>query len=586
MKAKDLSNWEYDSSLEMLLFFAQRMDELLFHHSIDTYRYPVLSILSLCDEYIQVYEDVQNGILNEKNLNHIMEEFVYRLSEDSVAVNILSNEYKNRFVKNWGNWNSQEKFENVLFVRRKLGGKNYYNSVVELLKSNIAQNKEKRLVDRYAGIFIRLLLDAGYGENYIYNSLHDVFFYHSVKNVDSFDSFIKKFTFRKKYYTVYVGFSHDLSRLLPLFEKVTTDEIEITNINLKSLPLGVKAKGSKTILKFEKIRGLDVFSAYDAVIKISSVIVNSYAYYSHIKDKIKQRGQVVDESGKIININKHILLKYRVSALSDEKAQNNADKMLMVMFNSFHNLQEMSKITEIHNSAICSENTSDSLLSLWSIIETLSDGEEGDKIQKVKKCLLPFLKCTYIEKIVSTCMMDIRRWNKTFFETNIREKNPEMSEIEATFAFLVLEEMEEYRKRLYAETDFFPLLRYRVYFLNAQLCNTKGYCALLDMHQQRVEWQLHRIYRARNYIIHDGRRISDKNRELVINLHSYVDLMFNKVIELLKASHYVRDKVRDVIIEQKLKTIIMDEMLNGKTKEKITRDMLKMYLYYDFENNR
>lgn len=44
MRKNNLEAWTYTSSLNCLLFFAQRMDELLFHHTTDSYRYSALSI--------------------------------------------------------------------------------------------------------------------------------------------------------------------------------------------------------------------------------------------------------------------------------------------------------------------------------------------------------------------------------------------------------------------------------------------------------------------------------------------------------------------------------------------------------------
>lgn len=41
MRKNNLEAWTYTSSLNCLLFFAQRMDELLFHHTTDSYRYSV-----------------------------------------------------------------------------------------------------------------------------------------------------------------------------------------------------------------------------------------------------------------------------------------------------------------------------------------------------------------------------------------------------------------------------------------------------------------------------------------------------------------------------------------------------------------
>ena len=94
--------------------------------------------------------------------------------------------------------------------------------------------------------------------------------------------------------------------------------------------------------------------------------------------------------------------------------------------------------------------------------------------------------------------------------------------------------------------------------MNAQLKNTKGYMSLIREHEQIVEWQIHRIYRARNYIIHDG-RIVHNSGELVINLHTYVDIVFTKIIDLLSVSPYSNDAIEDVMIEHKLNSSIMRE---------------------------
>jgi hypothetical protein len=68
MRANNLKAWKYNQNLNCLLFFAQRMDELLFHHTIDTYRYSALSIRNIAVEFCNVYLDVKSGKLNEKNL--------------------------------------------------------------------------------------------------------------------------------------------------------------------------------------------------------------------------------------------------------------------------------------------------------------------------------------------------------------------------------------------------------------------------------------------------------------------------------------------------------------------------------------
>lgn len=104
MQQNNLTGWTYEISLSSMLFFAQRVDELLFHHTTDTYRCMAVSLQGLSSEFCDVYKDSKAGLISEKNLVHIIEEFDDRLQKDPIAKMILSPEYITRFTKNYGAW--------------------------------------------------------------------------------------------------------------------------------------------------------------------------------------------------------------------------------------------------------------------------------------------------------------------------------------------------------------------------------------------------------------------------------------------------------------------------------------------------
>lgn len=131
-------------------------------------------------------------------------------------------------------------------------------------------------------------------------------------------------------------------------------------------------------------------------------------------------------------------------------------------------------------------------------------------------------------------------------------------------------------------TETFPLLRQRVSTLSDQFHNSKGIKALINVHSKRVEWHLHRIYRARNYIIHDANANDQMNQELVIHLHSYINTLFLEVISLINKSPY-NDSIYDAIVGHKLSTLIMDEKLLNQENCDICAENALQYLYYDFE---
>lgn len=598
MRKNNLTSWNYTASLECLLFFAQRMDELLFHHTTDTYRYAALSIRGLAAEYCAVYHDVKAGTLNKKNLSHIIDEFSYRIRCDDVAGSILTNEYVDRFIKCYGNWDMKAQYENMQYVGRKLSNRTYYNGLVNRLKELIAENKQKKEIDEKTSLFVKELLDCGYNANYVYQMLHEVFFHQAVSSLNSLDNFLDQFDFSKKKYDVYIGYSNDMASLFPLFKKIVISDLNVSMLDLNSVPTGIKTKRQKTILKFEGVESYDTYSAFELVNSISSCVVNSYSFFRHEPDAVHTYGQVIDKNGIIVTIRPKKLLKNSVSVLSRQDATQNAESLIKIIFANYANLSDFIKVTNVHNSAIYSENTSESLLSLWSILESIVDDEEvytenlksddsnlekeRSKIGNIISYTLPYVKSTYIKKLVQTCMLDIMRWDFDFFNTHIANNGFGDNDLEHTFAFLAFQPAESTRQELYSKTEDFPLLRYRVCALSDQLHNSKGIKATLKNHIQRITWHLHRIYRARNYIVHDATENEQLNQELLVNLHSYVDTLFLKAIELIDTSPY-NDSIHDALVGHKLAVQIMDEILENKSNEDITAENALKYLYYDFE---
>ena len=125
------------------------------------------------------------------------------------------------------------------------------------------------------------MINYGYDENYIYKSLHYVFFHQLVKDTTSFDDFIKRFDFVEKRYVVYIGYSQDISCLFLLFQKMKLKDEDIELVDVKSVPIGIKTKKQKTILRFNSIKSLDYYSAYELAKNISSLIIDIHSFYLH-----------------------------------------------------------------------------------------------------------------------------------------------------------------------------------------------------------------------------------------------------------------------------------------------------------------
>lgn len=596
MQQKNGKNWNYESALSCMLLFVQRVDELLFHHTLDTYRYPSLSLRGLAIEFCSVYFDSQKGLIDKKNLPHIIDEFADRLEKDPLAKEILTSEYVKRFIKNYGSWDIKQQFENINYVGRKISNRTYYNFAVRKLKELIAENKKKKDLEQLTKIWVKEVIDNGYNADYVYKTLHEVFYHDEVKSLDSLDVFFSKFDFSNKQYDVYIGFQKDLSPIKPLFEKLILNEGRLLVLRPDEVQSGIKIKKQKTILKFESVTELDMFSAFENAYEIALHVVDSYSFFRHDGSIIRTYSQVVCPDKSIIRIRQKQLLKQRVRAQSQLDSEKNADLLLSALFSNYTNRSDLRRIIKIHNSALKSGSINDSLLSLWSLVESLVDTannyhneysvEKDDEVRKSKsgsviEYMMPFLKSTYVCKLVNTCAADIKLWDQDFFNTEIANIEYGDNELEKTFAFLAFSKTQDIRNKLYASTDQYPLLKFRVMMLSETFNNSKHLKFCVAEHEKRIRWHLQRIYRARNYIIHDGSSNDKMNNDLVINLHSYIDTTIFKIVEMLNESPY-DDSITSVLSEHRIEVSIFDEIMKDQPKEEINENNAKKYLYYDY----
>ena len=129
--------------MQGMLFFVQRMDELLFHYSMDTYKAPTLNIKLLLREYLETIEQIKEGILKEKNEIPIFEEIVWCLENDRIAQKVIGVSKCEEFKKNDGSYDKDMKRKICQLFLDKLSGWIYLGEIeneLELLLAEAAIN--------------------------------------------------------------------------------------------------------------------------------------------------------------------------------------------------------------------------------------------------------------------------------------------------------------------------------------------------------------------------------------------------------------------------------------------------------------
>lgn len=89
MKEYLLRNWNDSCKKKGLLFFAEAMEEMLFHHSYDSFKVPTLNFKYLCFDILSTIESINDDVLDAGNLVPLIDELMSFYEKDSVYIILL-----------------------------------------------------------------------------------------------------------------------------------------------------------------------------------------------------------------------------------------------------------------------------------------------------------------------------------------------------------------------------------------------------------------------------------------------------------------------------------------------------------------
>ena len=167
----------------------------------------------------------------------------------------------------------------------------------------------------------------------------------------------------------------------------------------------------------------------------------------------------------------------------------------------------------------------------------LDTDENKSQIEHICNSILPFLNIGYLNKILENFSKDIWNWNRHLHRDLV--KGVEGENNGQKFArILRLDCYSDKRNKLEEEFRDFILLSERYKHLKKVLDNPDQLANTLRRHTERVEWQIRRIYRTRNLIVHDGETPS-YTEFLIENLHEYLDSVMNSLMKLAARNYTI-----------------------------------------------
>lgn len=534
-----------------ILFFVQRLQEMLFHYSDDIVKAPVHNSATLIMEYLITDKDVS---VQKYHLDYIAEELKDSLERDSIAKSCLGTDNINRIISEMKN----DQGNLIKYLYSSLPFEVYHKKTCLYLLEKINNPNQKEEIEYALRTWIASVVYGGYRSEYIYRHLNKLFAEVVGNPYEVAENFINHFDFEKKEYAVYLNFYKSVKPYKDLLsqrlEVIFEDDGNFEKIG------NTKYKNESFVGKII-VKELDPYEAISEAYQRLDIFFSFYRVISNRGTQLLgKNGLVICDAEEmklpvVTNGYKAIELEPRINL------ESTIDNMVIgCQKKDIHTYYHLQKMIRLYNMALIQPDLSDGFVNLWSILEVASsDASLDSKIKNVVHSILPILQNDYYYKIFSSILDDLsnnlsKADMRMLFEKVKEGKDDRLHKI---IAFIVLPQYEKLREEFFEKLRDFPNIRQKIYKIYITKDNKNKMIKISDTYAQRIEWHLYRLYRVRNAIVHAGD--TDRNiRVLGEHLHIYCDSVIIELITKL-ASNDNLSTVKDVLIDTKL--------LLGKKKE-------------------
>lgn len=586
MKFRSLNCWVDPAGSEGLLFFAQLLEELLFDYSLDTYKPSAMNSSALCREARSLINDIEEEIIDKSNLDHILKELILNLRKDEVAKTLLTIKIDS-IVKKFDNKDTPLQEIAILLdiIYSQIRPRSYKERTEKLLLEAVAEPKGKDRIRSLTRNYITTLINFGYSTRFLYPTAR-MFFYMSKEKITGPESIKGFFEIVKGVPQKYTA----IFRVNSLFEEIKDSckvfKVEIVTQLNEKLAASANRKAFRLLdqevyLVVNEITSMDVFSARDEAERLIGQISTLSGLFHHKEMANWQPNALFinqeSEKERMVTTSLNPMLM-----CADSRKENAAIKLNSFINNfslkDLDNFRRFNRTAELHALALKSDSPENQLLNLWVALETIVPSKLGRtkaKVNNIIDSVLPFLSLTYIEILTERLARDFCLWSRPKFYKSIASIEGD-TDRQRLLKLLLLPEYLEQKTQLFTELQQFYLLRNRAHYFSSLLSSTSKLATLLDTHNQRVDWQIRRIYRTRNLIVHTG-HTSPYISILIKNIHDYLDIVINAIGRLASDG----EKINSIEEAFKYCEITYMELLDElkTSNEVITADNINQFLF-------
>ncbi len=593
MKAFDFSHWTTAEDKVGLLFFAQSLEEQLFHYGHDSLKVPALNFRFLCVEIQNTIKKIETGVVDKGNLKPLLEELEDCFAKDPVIAILYGPDFKALFYQK----NSCGEFQrdcasifkdpssdaalpcikkviSFLLSDMEIEDK-YFITLKETIETSIKSSPfgfdEKTMLYTLSRILLTDLINFSYSQEYIYYVVNSLFYNESKPVVDistTLKQFWASFDFKEKNYSV----------ILPLREsQLKTHLRSFQNVTVRENKHFSRGYNWEIELP---IKAMDPPNARDRATEIIGFYVALLQFNNHKSKTFRTEKAVV--------VDKDTNAKYELLAsisplkrgLNLGPSENN-QKVAAMVENFSAMPRKLISVIELHSSAVNDTDIGNQLLNLWTIVEILIQTQQKNSFSKINQICNVFtavLNSQYPSSLITQLIADLNRCAPDSYAYEVDQVSVGENSAEKLVALLVLPSFSVNKTRLLSTLETYPLLQYRIEQYSRIFSDRKQLKALLDSHRQRLNWQIMRIYRNRNMIVHDGSYFP-YIEVIVQNLHFYIDSLIDAINEYLGMGYNSLQTIFTAIQQREFRHLILLEKKGQDGKPApVTNDYIEVVL--------
>jgi|GEM_PF-6767574 len=501
---KPKNRWPPTEIAADVLFFSQLFSELVADNTWDSYRAYTLSSKARLRELINLCDEVDKKTLSKPVLEPCLEEIKSTLRRDHVFRSLVSvslDDFSSQAFAQSSN--TRDIKSRCNFLLRSTSGK-YKEKCEEIIFSACFDKKDRSKLRVTTKLYVSHLLNIGFSTQFLQRSINEVFFSrdHARLKKATLRNFFKLFSRKDKTYTVYLDvsstFSKSIGRPGNFLSVIQRKDIKTRHKGKVPKEIGSSARKEIGVTEIQARDRYAAFQTIHDVIEFARAF--DFIYPKTVTGNIAKKGFVFtgkESSGKWCELGTPPLDKRR------SKYTNHIVQEQTILMNSITRTGEFGEsqrrmFRSIATAALAdkSESKENQLISLWAAFESLLpplDSDEGVRIKKFIQYITPALVLDYIYRN----FLELDQILVDNFASSQRVENLGNVIVCGTH------DQKSTLLKLFSES---PIALHKMSRLEHVCSSVKELSRYQHDHEKRIDWQLQRIYRERNNLVHSGAR--------------------------------------------------------------------------------